>query len=542
MWNSLQTYNIVFRSTADVKFLFQRYKIYELIIFQKLEEAVSYYNLVFKNIIDKPEYHYLIRHFPLIFFNFGQSQKIIYDNYVLLKEALLSKVQSLYYDTVKRKEIMIVRKKGGKLIELEKSLLYKELQQDEISIKLLEVEKKVIVKLEKHLIEFKNKASSVFLYEEVFNQLQSNSEDPRIFKGFESKEIEDSNIVSKYENNYYKLNNLSKSSTLSLSTTTESRLNSFKIYNSNNNLLLNSNISLDSETIEVKTEYNSSNRKNNSNYFNSNNISKKYYTIEEDSLITDNDINKNKYLSSIIKQIKINNSNKLINNDFDINFNNDNKDIKDVKSSSNSLVYGVSEKNIPKVNDDQTFIIIIGTNAKDFFSLCFKSNLNTKQILTDFYLNVINKKSSANCKESLVKISFTSEVIKKENLNKIIIRHFRKYIISCYFYSESNINYIRSVLDSYNAINNEDSNNNNYYNMDNNKDNMDNYNIIKKETHNIYDISNINKDISKNIISTSSNNSNIANISNNQYNNDKEDNYYDNSGCNVLRNNKTKDT
>lgn len=221
----LQAFPEVYSSCYDIKFLFQRCKIYELIICGKFESSIEFFNFCFNSKIVHEKYYFLIEYFSEIFRNFNISQKVLLDKYLKIKKALMSKTNAPYLNVLDNKKLIIF--KNHKLMIPDSYLfIFDNEIKDNSHIELLDCEFDLIKEIkienrsqaykENHLGKFEDIADNMqeegSLFEEIFdipkttNSYNNNLIDT--INNNDSKDIRNNNIslkciLNKNNNNRY---------------------------------------------------------------------------------------------------------------------------------------------------------------------------------------------------------------------------------------------------------------------------------------------------------------------------------------------------
>lgn len=387
------------------KHIFQRFKIYELIISNNKSLAVDFFNYYLNNKTVEFKFSHIISHFSTIFNNFSITRNILLQKYISMKEKLISKAFNLYIELLEKNELIILKKK---LIYTPDHLLciYDRTIYDYEDMPLLECEKEMIVLVNKEVksIEFNKKYHGIlekeisnlpikncdFCFDEIFNICNLGNSENNVI----------SNDSNGNVNTFYDNSNLFDGD-LDMS-------NGFAKNNESNwkvKYLDNSNISY--STTNNNFKYPNTNDLNYSNHQDTETLNVRRFIIycEDDIILSD--------ISNVLgKNTRI----------YKCNI--------DSIMNKNSLIYyiGIPEHHFPKKNVF-SFHIFIGVNSNNLFLKTYNINIRTSIMLNSSFNKNVNKIKKFKLNNKFLK-DFNPKFVKKEVLDKVIIRRFGKYLKS----------------------------------------------------------------------------------------------------------------
>lgn len=545
----------MYLAIPEMKFLFQKFKIYELLISNELEKAKNYFYVNFRKILysnapltksnekTNNSFNQISKHFELLFDNFPLCQMILFEYYSEMKNCLIDKFIVVFMEIFDSNEYFVVKRNLNYSNPLENFTdfecdFYKQHYNDTtysevIYDKFLECEIKLVKLVEERVRSNRLKKDSLYMFEDAAGQLQYNNNDFNILNfcntNGNEKEVFSSNIEDcpgYKKNNSNSYINVNNNYNISSNYSKLSKSNSLLSCKGNSNLLNYLNyISINKDSFESnniehmkvinkmlnkeKLKSNSINMqdKNNNNSNNSYIVSNKDELENENTLITTEQLDSN----GLIKN-ENNNDNNSNNNSNDNNANNKglvqkmstkHKNITQVNSyysykngSKINYYFGIPTSKIPILRRDWVSFIILGNNAKSFFMMSYygnRFNLITNSIINNldvFRINAQNRNySTYNRNNSFLK-EFMPRFMKKESIDKMILRKFKKYLkkllgnytsddiknMKINFKSNNKINSSRCNLISNNKSNNINDNISNYRNI--NDSNITNINSL----------------------------------------------------------------
>lgn len=443
-------YPLFFTYFPELKFIYKRLQIYELISRDYVSIAYDLFLFSFKKVMFSEKFYYVKQHFDVIFNNIEYSQKMLLERIIEIKEELKKKTFDLYCGFLENEVIINYI--------AEDSFVLKQCEDIDICYyKLFDSERKVSYDVLRIKREKETQINSLVLFDKEIEDMQKTNNDDDVFESYinnykESSTLDDMN----------KYNCIGKITRKEGSNSTDNFSNSFSsnsLFSTNNNSInkssnnyfinfsdksltsINNKIcSFDNNCINDKNTNNTN--KNNSNI--SNNIihvsNNKTSTSNSSKIVIDNTYSyRNRDNASNIN----NNITDYIEFTFDdvVSFyniynNKNNKFYSVVYSHEHSydkrLFYqnylGHSDHNELNNLSPGAQFIILGKNSKDclirnsFYNYTFP-NTKTREILG---LNTNNYYSKKNYSQFLN--SFTPQFNKKEVIDKFIIRRFRNYV------------------------------------------------------------------------------------------------------------------
>lgn len=396
------------------KYIFQRFKIYEFIISNNKNLAVDFYNYFLNNEIVEKNHSHIITHFNKIFNNFTITRSILLKKYISMKEELVYKAFSLYIQLLERNELIIIKKIKTYIPDHLLSI-YDRTIYDYIDMMLLDGEKEMMNLINQEI-------NSAELNKKYFSILEKEILDFQVSNDTCFDEVFNLSTSCDLYNNESSINHNNKHSTN---------------YTTDSSVLLNN---LDSggnlETFNEYMKYNSSSSTNtrgngiSDNFFNnniynygsSNNLNYSYY---QDTCT----LNIRKYIINCDDDIIIRTSN-INKNDYDNIYSND-TDINGI-INKNSLIYylGIPEHHFPLKNKFSIHIFL-GINSHNLFMKTYNINIKSNLILNNSNNINENKIKKFKLNNEFLK-DFNPKFVKKEVLDKVIIRRFNKYLKSKY--------------------------------------------------------------------------------------------------------------
>lgn len=362
----LQSFSEGYFDCFNFKFFFQRCKIYELIICGKFQSSIEFFNYCFDPLThEEIKYSFILEHFSQIFTNLSISQKVLLDRYQQIKKALILKAFSPFTKLLENRELVIT--KSHKFIIPDSHLfIYNNDVKENIYHELLDCELDLIDQLKKENVDNKYKKDHLGKFEDIVDNIQEENDSfEKIFK-IQERDNDYNNInITKYTNNSYIISNKTSIDNIPKRLT---------------------NINLSFHDIQMNNDFHTS----------KDNIYQ--YT--------------NEFYSSQLYREKFKQSSTDISK-FVINLN------QEITPKEIRLVnyIGIPELNIPKLIDDYRLTVFLGTCAQELFLMTY--NINSHSNLSNY--NILR-----NTQKSLFH-NFKPKFMKKEALNKMIIRRFYKY-------------------------------------------------------------------------------------------------------------------
>lgn len=185
----------IFKKIPDLKFLFKRFQIYDLIVRGLTDYAKTLYKANFKYLINLREFKEVNSHFNVIFSN-AKSRNIIIENYFQMREDFYDKIENLLLDIMEKEHSVIFEK------DYKNTFISYCLPNELKKYELLSIEYKLINLIVKETIQIDYENTDL----EFINNAMEDSEFNRISNRKES--YSNNNLIAIYNNNANKNNSL----------------------------------------------------------------------------------------------------------------------------------------------------------------------------------------------------------------------------------------------------------------------------------------------------------------------------------------------